>query len=71
MICRNAHVSRQTPGSAGRSDEERDVSRSYAMMTHDVDATTSTVSDNMNGWHSHFSNKYIICGELVEDPDNV
>jgi len=25
-------------------------------------------SDNMQSWHGHFSNKYIICGELVEDP---
>ncbi len=27
----------------------------------------------MNNWHSHFSNKYVICGELVEETagDNV
>jgi hypothetical protein len=22
----------------------------------------------MQSWHGHFVNKYIICGELVEDP---
>jgi len=24
-------------------------------------------SDNMKGWIEHFSNKYIICGRLVEN----
>jgi hypothetical protein len=22
----------------------------------------------MQSWHGHFVNKYIVCGELVEDP---
>ena len=25
-----------------------------------------TLSDNMQGWHEHFSRKYIICGELID-----
>ncbi|KAJ9109955.1 hypothetical protein QFC20_003155 [Naganishia adeliensis] len=60
----------------------RDASRGMAMQSFEEEMLTSldkpldslenlskSEIDNMNGWHSHFSNKYIICGELIEDPE--
>ncbi|KAH8109069.1 cytochrome b5 [Phellopilus nigrolimitatus] len=60
----------------------RDASRGMAKQSFDLDMLTPidqpldklddlTPSEigNMDGWIEHFSNKYIICGELVESTD--
>ncbi len=38
-----------------------------SVFSVDADTGRSFVSENMKGWTEHFSNKYIICGRLVED----
>ncbi|KAA1470788.1 cytochrome b5 [Dentipellis sp. KUC8613] len=58
----------------------RDASRGMAKQSFDVEMLTPIDQpldkltdltqeeiDNMKGWHEHFSNKYIICGRLVEN----
>ncbi|CAA7267834.1 unnamed protein product [Cyclocybe aegerita] len=58
----------------------RDASRGMAKQSFDVEMLTpvdqplDTLADlkpdeieNMKGWIDHFSNKYIICGKLVEN----
>ncbi|KAH8080077.1 cytochrome b5 [Filobasidium floriforme] len=59
----------------------RDASRGMAKQSFDedmltpldqpldtLDGFTMDEIDNMQSWHGHFVNKYIVCGELVEDP---
>ncbi|KAF8966065.1 cytochrome b5-like heme/steroid binding domain-containing protein [Flammula alnicola] len=58
----------------------RDASRGMAKQSFDLDMLTPVDQpldkltdlkhdeiDNMKGWIDHFSNKYIICGKLVEN----
>ncbi|PPQ66706.1 hypothetical protein CVT26_009566 [Gymnopilus dilepis] len=58
----------------------RDASRGMAKQSFDLDMLTPVDQpldkledlrqdeiDNMKGWIEHFSNKYIICGKLVEN----
>ncbi|THV02569.1 cytochrome b5 [Dendrothele bispora CBS 962.96] len=58
----------------------RDASRGMAKQSFDLDMLTpidqpldklqdltSDEIDNMKGWIEHFSNKYIVCGKLVEN----
>jgi len=58
----------------------RDASRGMAKQSFDpevltaidqpldkLDDLTSDERENMKGWIEHFSNKYIICGRLVEN----
>ncbi|KAF8197053.1 cytochrome b5-like heme/steroid binding domain-containing protein [Pholiota molesta] len=58
----------------------RDASRGMAKQSFDIDMLTPVDQpldklddlkqdeiDNMKGWIDHFSNKYIICGKLVEN----
>lgn len=58
----------------------RDASRGMAKQSFDLDMLTPVEApldpltdlapdeiDNMKGWIEHFSNKYIICGKLVEN----
>ncbi|EJD00357.1 cytochrome b5 [Fomitiporia mediterranea MF3/22] len=60
----------------------RDASRGMAKQSFDpevltpldqpldkLDDLTPSEIENMNGWIEHFSNKYIVCGELVENTD--
>ncbi|KIL57771.1 hypothetical protein M378DRAFT_194181 [Amanita muscaria Koide BX008] len=60
----------------------RDASRGMARQSFDLDVLTpidqpldkltdlkSDELDNMKAWYDHFSNKYIICGKLVENDD--
>ncbi|KAF8313466.1 cytochrome b5 [Clavulina sp. PMI_390] len=60
----------------------RDASRGMAKQSFDLDMLTPVDAridplkditkseiDNMNGWSSHFENKYVVCGELVENDE--
>ncbi|KAF9221120.1 cytochrome b5 [Gyrodon lividus] len=60
----------------------RDASRGMAKQSFDEEMLTSIDGpldnlanlrpdeiENMKGWIEHFSNKYVICGELVENDD--
>ncbi|KIY70072.1 cytochrome b5 [Cylindrobasidium torrendii FP15055 ss-10] len=68
------------PGGMYGNFAGRDASRGMAKqsfdseMLTDVDKPLDTLEDlkkdeieNMNGWIEHFSNKYIVCGKLVND----
>ncbi|KAG5634319.1 hypothetical protein H0H81_002424 [Sphagnurus paluster] len=59
----------------------RDASRGMAKQSFDLEMLTPLDQpldkledlrpdevDNMKGWIEHFSNKYIVCGKLVNDP---
>ncbi|KAL5480452.1 DAP1 [Sanghuangporus weigelae] len=60
----------------------RDASRGMAKQSFDTEVLTPidqpldkledlapSEIENMNGWIEHFTNKYIVCGELVENTD--
>lgn len=60
----------------------RDASRGMAKQSFEPDVLTPTDEpidkltdlkpediDNMKAWYDHFSNKYIVCGKLVENDD--
>ena len=46
----------------------REEPEQLGTLERDADEKLSIDSDNMQSWHGHFVNKYIVCGELVEDP---
>ncbi|KAJ7641410.1 cytochrome b5-like heme/steroid binding domain-containing protein [Roridomyces roridus] len=68
------------PGGMYGNFAGRDASRGMAKQSFDVEMLTPIDQpldkledlrqdeiDNMKGWIDHFSNKYIICGKLVEN----
>ncbi|KAG9007547.1 hypothetical protein FRB93_007583 [Tulasnella sp. JGI-2019a] len=70
------------PGGPYGNFAGRDASRGMAKQSFDTDMLTpvdqplDTLADitkdereNMDSWVQHFSNKYIVCGELVENDD--
>ena len=46
----------------------REGAEHLGTLEPEADEKLSIDSDNMLSWHGHFVNKYIVCGELVEDP---
>ena len=47
-----------------RQPVSANLSRSF--VHYSTQANMLPCRDNMKGWHDHFENKYIVCGQLVE-----
>ena len=58
-------ASRQARGSYSRGDVSLIFRHPFVCVNADIARLCN--SENMKGWIEHFSNKYIICGRLVEN----